>query len=349
MTEYVFILQKAGDCLTSKELAKLAGVSQATVSRCLNNSPLVSEETKKLVRELAAKHSFQLNSSARGLKTKRTGVIGYIFSEDFTGFTNHYTQSDLYYRLRMKLMEKYIDVVPVFDDVDSHGVPNIEKFISTKRFDALVINRPNLSDELKAMLKNTKTPYLFIYDTNEEVTNEFMIYPSHKKMGYMVGKAFCERGYTRFVEVFGTKGRIDGLHKHFGFLSALHDYGIELPEDHMLYGNYRFDDALKTVSAHIDQFKNVQACFVQNDMMALGTIEALRRYGISVPEQVKIIGSDNIPMATWFKPFLTTMTLDYEKIISTTAEWVIDLINSSEPPPPRRLEIEAKIIYRDTF
>ena len=68
--------------ITSVELAKLAGVSQSTVSRCLNDSPLVSEETKARVKKLAEEYSFQFNTNARGLKTNRTGVIGYVFSED---------------------------------------------------------------------------------------------------------------------------------------------------------------------------------------------------------------------------------------------------------------------------
>ena len=90
--------------ITSVELAKLAGVSQSTVSRCLNDSPLVSEETKARVKKLAEEYSFQFNTNARGLKTNRTGVIGYVFSEDFTGFANHYIQSDIYYRIRMQLV-----------------------------------------------------------------------------------------------------------------------------------------------------------------------------------------------------------------------------------------------------
>ena len=97
--------------ITSVELAKLAGVSQSTVSRCLNDSPLVSDETKARVKKIAEEYSFQFNTNARGLKTNRTGVVGYIFSEDFSGFANHYIQSDLYYRIRMQLLEHGIDVV----------------------------------------------------------------------------------------------------------------------------------------------------------------------------------------------------------------------------------------------
>lgn len=335
--------------LTSKELAKLAGVSQATISRCLNDSPLVSEETKARVKKLASEYMFQLNSSARGLKTNRTGVIGYVFSEDFSGFANHYIQSDLYYRLRLRMMAHRIDVVPVFDDRDDKGVSNIEKCISNRRFDALVVNRPDLSAHLKDMLSRAKMPFLFIYDTDEQTENDFMIYPSHVHMGYMVGKAFCERGMTRFVEMFGTKDRVDGRNKHRGFAQALAEYGREIPDSSILYGEYKFEPAFRAVSEHVELFREADACFAQNDMMALGILEALRQNGIRVPEDIVLVGSDNIPMATWFKPYLTTIALDYDQIIETTASWIVEMMDSAQPLAPRKQAVSAHIIYRETF
>lgn len=335
--------------MTSKELAKLAGVSQSTISRCLNNSPLVSEETKERVKKLAAENMFQLNSSARGLKTNRTGMIGYVFSEDFSGFANHYIQSDLYYRLRLRLIEHHIDVVPVFDDLDGKGISTIEKSISNRRFDGLIVNRPDLSVHLKDMLRQAKMPYIFIYDTNEETENDFVIYPSHVEMGYTVGKAFCNSGKTRFIEIFGTKSRVDGLNKHKGFAKALSEKNLYIPEANFLYGNYKFETAFQTVCKNIDLFRNADACFAQNDMMALGTLEALRQNHIRVPDDISLIGSDNIPMATWFKPYLTTIALDYEQIIATAAAWIIDLIRNPGNHPPRKQIVATKIVYRDTF
>ena len=102
--------------ITSVELAKLVGVSQSTVSRCLNDSPLVSEETKARVKSWRKNTPFSLTLTHGGLKTNRTGVIGYVFSEDFTGFANHYIQSDIYYRIRMQLVKEGLDLVPVFDE-----------------------------------------------------------------------------------------------------------------------------------------------------------------------------------------------------------------------------------------
>ena len=153
-------MQKGGSdsikTITSVELAKLAGVSQSTVSRCLNDSPLVSDETKARVKKIAEENAFQFNTNARGLRTNRTGVVGYIFSKDFTGFANHYIQSDLYYRIRLRLLDHNLDLVPVFDTTDIDGVNSIEKSIVNRRFDALIFNRQGSESASKGVIGGNK-------------------------------------------------------------------------------------------------------------------------------------------------------------------------------------------------
>ena len=181
--------------ITSVELAKLAGVSQSTVSRCLNDSPLVSSKTKARVKKIAEQYAFQFNTNARGLRTNRTGVVGYIFSEDFSGFTNHYIQSDLYYRIRMRLLEYGMDLVPVFDDLVEGGASSIEKSVGSRRYDALIFNRQSVSGRVRTLLEETHIPYIFIYDTDESSEEPYLIAPRHTKIGYLAGKSFCEAGY----------------------------------------------------------------------------------------------------------------------------------------------------------
>ena len=237
--------------ITSVELAKLAGVSQSTVSRCLNDSPLVSEETKARVKKLAEEYSFQFNTNARGLKTNRTGVIGYVFSEDFTGFANHYIQSDIYYRIRMQLVKEGLDLVPVFDEGKYGEFFSIEKSISNRRFDALIFNRPQVDERVKSLLHETKIPFIYIYDTNESLDESYMIAPSHSQIGGLVGKAFCEAGYTRFVEIIGPQDRIDVIHKHEAFARVLHQHGHKLSDTHILHADYNLKQATQQVLEHI--------------------------------------------------------------------------------------------------
>ena len=334
--------------ITSVELAKLAGVSQSTVSRCLNNSPLVSDETKARVKKIAAEYSFQFNTNARGLKTNRTGVVGYVFSEDFTGFANHYIQSDLYYRIRMQLLKENLDVVPVFDDHLSGEESSVEQSISNRRFDALIFNRPQVNDRVVNLLQETRIPHIFIYDTDETSEVPFMIAPHHTQIGQLVGNAFCGAGYTRFVEVTGPSARMDVLRKHAGFVSALAQHGQILPAEHVLCANYHVEQATAETLAHIDLFQPGTACFAQNDLIALGVLEGLRQKHIRVPEDVVLIGSDNIMMGNWFSPHLTTVAVDYDKIIDLTVAWIL-AIGSGNPPQTYRYLLESKIVLRDTF
>ena len=334
--------------ITSVELARLAGVSQSTVSRCLNDSPLVSEETKARVKKIAEENAFQFNTNARGLKTNRTGVVGYIFSHDFTGFSNHYIQSDLYYRIRMRLLNYGLDVVPVFEDCGRDGENSIEKNIGSRRFDALIFNRQSVSERVETLLSETKIPYIFIYDTNEETTAPFMIAPRHTQIGYLVGKSFCQAGYTQFVEVTGPRSRIDVIHKHEGFVRALREHGQDLADSAILCADYRLERAQEVTQERIDLFRPGTAVFAQNDLVALGVLEALKQNQIRVPEDVAIIGADNIVMGRWFHPQLTTVAIDYDRIIDLTEQWVVN-ITEKKPVQEYRYFLEGKLILRDTF
>lgn len=335
--------------ITSVELARLAGVSQSTVSRCLNDSPLVSEKTKQKVKKIAQAYSFQFNSNARGLKTNKTGIIGYVFSEDFEGFANHYIQSDLYFRIRSKLIPHCLDLVPVFDDTIPGEMPSIEKSISNRRFDALIINRPHVNDRVKELLEKTHLPHIFIYDTGES-SNEtgYMISPNHTESGELVGETFCQRGFTDFVEMTGPSHRLDVQHKHQGFISALEKHGLTLPADHILPTNYRLQNATEVALRYIRLFRPGTACFAQNDMIALGLIEALSQNHIRVPEDVAVIGYDNVPMSCWFKPHLTTIAIDYDRIIDLTAQWVLAVAQDQEAPIGQ-VQIHGQLILRDTL
>lgn len=329
-------------------MAKLAGVSQSTVSRCLNDSPLVAAETKARVKKLAEQYSFQFNTNARGLKTSSTGMIGYVFSEDFTGFANHYIQSDIYYRLRLQLAKEGLNLVPVFDDKRFGENFSIEKSISSRRYDALIFNRPQVDDSVRRLLDRTKIPYIFIYDTDETSNEPYMIAISHTQIGALVARAFCKAGYSRFVEVCGPMNRIDVKHKMDGFAGELYRHGFEIPQNHVLCANYHLGEATKVTIENRSLFKAGTACFAQNDLMALGVLEGLKQCGIRVPEEVAVIGSDNIPMGCWFTPHLTTVAVDYHRVIELSVNWAMAM-RSHTLPATYRYVLNSKLTIRDTF
>lgn len=334
--------------ITSVELARLAGVSQSTVSRCLNNSPLVSEETKARVKKIAEEYDFQFNTNARGLKTNRTGVVGYIFSKDFSGFANHHIQSHLYYCIRTQLLAYDIDVVPVFDDHIPGERSTIEKSIRNRRYDVLIFNRQSVTKHVRKLLEETRIPYIFIYDTDEHATEPFMIGPRHTEIGCLVGNSFCEAGYQNFVEVTGPSKRTDVVNKHIGFAKALAEHNAEIRPENILCANYNLEQAKEVTRANLGLFASGTAVFAHNDMVALGVLEELRQAGIRVPEDVALVGSDDVVMARWFRPYLTTVAIDYDQIIALTTQWVLNVTNGNHPKEYRHF-LSQTLVVRDTF
>lgn len=90
-----------------------------------------------------------------------------------------------------------------------------------------------------------------------------MIAPSHSQIGGLVGKAFCEAGYTRFVEIIGPQDRIDVIHKHEAFARVLHQHGHKLSDTHILHADYNLKQATQQVLEHIELFQPGTACFAQ--------------------------------------------------------------------------------------
>ena len=152
----------------------------------------------------------------------------------------------------------------------------------------------------------------------------------------------------QWVEIIGPQDRIDVIHKHEAFARVLHQHGHKLSDTHILHADYNLKQATQQVLEHIELFQPGTACFAQNDMMALGALEALREQGIQVPDDVALIGSDNIPIGSWFTPHLTTVAVDYDKIINLTVEWVMAMV-SNKLPDTYRYILDSKLIIRDTF
>jgi DNA-binding LacI/PurR family transcriptional regulator len=212
----------------------------------------------------------------------------------------------------------------------------------------LVFNRPRIDQRIKELLTKTGIPHFFMYDTDDSLDGEYMISPNHFESGYLVGKTFCEYDYVNFVEVTGPPMRIDVINKHKGFVAALEKYHRHIPESHILNGTYKLEKSIELTENNLNLFKHGTACFAQNDMTALGVLEGLRRHGVSVPENVAIIGYDNIPMSAWFKPCLTTVTIDYAKIIELAVEWIVKMTHG-HLPQKHKVVISGELIMRDTF
>lgn len=337
--------------ITSVELAKIAGVSQSTVSRCLNDSPLVSEATKKRILKLSEEYDFQLNSNARNLKTNRTDAIGYVFPTNFESFSTHAMQGYAFSEMHKAFSKHMLELVPIYNDSVVGKTNALEHAIRNHKVDGLVVSRDNLPEDIYSMIKKSNIPCIFIHDAEISAPYPHIISTDFMYAGRQVANLFIDRGYKDIFTIMGSLDMTSTMQKHMGFTEILQAAGIELTSEDILYGDYTRDSGYKAACSHINRFRHGSVCFAQNDMMALGVLAALQEYHIKVPDDVAIIGYDDLPMGTWFSPKLSTISINYKEIIPKAVEWMLELLKNPQTDYGviHKQRVRGEIILRETF
>ena len=155
--------------MTSREFAKLIGVSQPTVSRALNNSSLVAPETKEYVLKKAREYKFELNSQAQSLKTSRTGTIGILFPKHFISMNNNLMLAHVYDCIQQELSSFDYDIMVIYYDSNSRDFSRFERSIRKKKVDGFLVLRMELMDEEMELIQQHQVPCVFMMNANANI------------------------------------------------------------------------------------------------------------------------------------------------------------------------------------
>ncbi|AZV61641.1 MULTISPECIES: LacI family DNA-binding transcriptional regulator [Peribacillus] len=334
--------------ITTKDIAKMANVSQSTVSRCLNDSPMISEKTKKKVLKIAEEHGFQFNANARSLSAKKTNTIGVILPKSL------FISGEVHFRswqneLIESLERMEFDVIVSFFENRFTKQNNIKRLIAAKKIDGLIILEPSLNDETIAILEKTDIPYIFckylppFYKTREV---DFVCVDQYKG-GYIAADHLIKNGHKKIMCISANHiGGEFGLRTE-GFKAALHDYSLPYHDKMLFYGDATFDSGYRVIKDNVDVLRDFTSIFAQNDLMALGAIKALRELDIYVPQDIAVVGFDDIELSTLYKPYLTTVQQPTKEIAALTCKRLIDKLNSSETMK-QKLEISPTLVIRES-
>ena len=283
--------------MTIKDVAKRAGVAVSTVSYALNGSPKVSEKTRRRIHKIAEDLGYEPNYTARELKTKKTKTIG-LFLNDFSGPF----YSELIRGIQEVVQKNGYSFIACssFGDEESTAV----KFIREKRIDAAIIFAPNISDKLLINAASKGVP-IVVLDRKLESENIYSILINNeqgaiKAVNYLIGI-----GQQNLVFVSGREEAYDNRERLNGFKKAVNANGIE---ERILQGDFTENSGYAAAIDLIKSKKLPDAVFLSNDEMAIGMIKCFKEYEINVPEDVSIIGFDNITVSEYITPKLTTVS-----------------------------------------
>lgn len=326
-----------------KDIARLAGVSKSTVSRVVNNQPNVNEHTREKVLEIIRQHNFHLNTAARALVTQQTHILSVIIPQSIAStFTDPYFPSVIQSVSRVASEHDYAIMLWIGNDTDEEGRFG-ERIIHNGMFDGALIASAVDDDPLVEHLSKAGFPYV-------------LIGPPHFENANYVDVDNCNGAYHAVVHLIGLRrkriGTITGpmnmgasKDRFSGYRNALADANIPYDADLVYEGNFEEVSGYQGTLALLQQ--DVDAIFAASDMMALGALRALSERNVKVPDDVAVVGFDDMPFASHTKPALTTVHQPIAELGADAARTLIRLVER-QLVEPYQVIFPAYLIVRES-
>ncbi len=286
-----------------KDIAKAAGVSHSTVSRALSDSSLVSDETKARIQRLALEMGYSPNSLARSLVTRQTYTVGVVVTTIADPFIAQVVQG-----IEATAQDNGYTVILC----NSGAVPDREiaavETLRSKRVDGVIVTSSRIGALYLEHLERIGVPIVLINNHNEESGRyTFTVTVDNRHGGYIATKHLIDLGHRRIAYVTAPADHSSDLDRMTGYQQALGEASLESAPALIIPGNGRADGGERAMETLAGLSPLPSAVFCYNDMTAVGLMTAARQVGLSVPQDLAVVGFDDIPFARHCYPPLTTI------------------------------------------
>ncbi len=321
--------------VTAKDVAKLAGVSQSTVSRVYFKGATVSQKTRERVLSAASQLGYRPNEFARSLITSKTKIIGLVMKGVHNPFypqvLKQFTTSfkDLGYSILFVYTNN--DEIQK-EDVETLLKYNVAGIIITDATLSLNVTEDFINHEIPLVLFNRKIPNGGFYS----------VCCNNVKASKQIAKFLISQGCRDLVYISGDENTSTSKEREEGFTQQLKGTGVnylKVVSDFTYEGGYRAGKEIVKVR------KLPDGIFVANDIMALGLLDSLKEEHIEIPKDTKVIGFDNIEMASWPAYNLTTWEQPIQEMVDQTVHFLIAEIEGT-PGMAEKVELDGKLIIR---
>lgn len=326
--------------VTIKDIAKVANVSHTTVSRALNDSALIKEETKNRIKDIARQLNYVPNFNAKSLVLDKSYTIGLFFSTIYQG-----TSPTFFYEtvkgVDSVIKDNYNLVVRGIDDYTDFTL------INKKRFDGIILMSQSDSDN--SFIYHAIQQNIPIVVVNREIEEDSLIniLSVEKQGAYLAANYLIQNGHKDIAIIKGEKGFKSTKEREDGFLKALIENNIHIKSEYMLYGNYDMESGY-TVMKKLLSLKTIPtAVFCSNDDMAVGAIKAVFESGRNVPGDISIMGFDDCGFANYITPPLTTIKKSIEVLSIKGSEVLLDIIKNPDRKGEKIL-INSELVIRES-
>ncbi|SJZ32816.1 transcriptional regulator, LacI family [Selenihalanaerobacter shriftii] len=327
--------------VTIKDIAKESGVSITTVSRVLNDKPDVSSKTKEKVKEVIDRLGYKPSGVARGLVLQKTYTIGLIIPDISNPFFPEVARG-------IEDKAKEMDYSVIFCNTDNDHLAEKEaiKLMKSKQVDGILLS---LSIENKEELKKLEEDDFPVVQIDRKVPNSELpsVTIDNVLSAYNATEHLIQLGHTQIVHITGDLGTKTAQDRLKGFKKAINGSEISYKEEWILEGDYSKESGYNLMKSLLKEPPQPTAIFAANDLMAIGAYGAAYDLGLEIPEDISIVGHDDIDIASVIRPGLTTMVQPKYELGKKAAEILIDELERKNIDKKDEI-LQPKLIERDS-
>jgi len=329
--------------MTIDKVAELAYVSRSVVSRVLNNHPNVSEEARERVEKVIEEYNYRPSSAARSLATDRTFEIC-ILTPRRQGDA---LANGFWTLLHLGIFEQciargyFVSLSMVSPEIDQEVHDHV---LSEHRFDGFILITEEVTDLVAATLKEREVPTVLIgHDPSRPELSSVDV--DNYRGAYEATTHLCGLGHERVGAMLGSMDLKESIERKEGYSQALRDAGQTVDPEWVALGDYSQESGHQIMEEWIERGGYPSACFCANDGMAIGALLALHQADIAVPEEVAIIGFDDLPTSKYAYPPLTTVHQPIREKGEKAADMLIDQVEGKNEAV-QHVELPGKLVVR---
>lgn len=330
--------------VTISQVANEAGVSTQTVSRVINDRPDVSPETRRRVQAVIARLGYQPNAIARSLVSRRTRTLGlitadfsdYFFTQVIAGAEAEARQRDYFFMLGST-------------ERNAQDEPEYIRLLTERQVEGILFARPSTEPDdrhLVSLLREGVPVVTTAYHLPGEALT--VVDVDNVDGGRKATQCLIDGGHRRIGMIAGTPHWKSVTDRTQGFKLAVEAAGIAFDENRIEAGDWSYESGYEAMIRLLERAPDITAVFSQNDRMAIGAMRALRESGRSVPEDVAMVGYDDVPAAAYCHPRLTTIRQPMREVGALAARLLIELIDNPEGGECHEVLLSTELIVRDS-
>ncbi len=323
-----------------KDIARAAHVSHSTVSRALRQSPLVNPETAEKIRRIAAESGFRASAVARSLATNRTNTVGVVVTSIADPFV-----AEVVNGIEEEANAQNYSVFLANCNADPGRELKVVNSFEDRRVDGIVVTASRVGALYASILERMQIPIVLLNNQHPSQFAHSVLIENFEASRRAV-HLLIELGHRRIAYIGDRFGYGSDSERFSGYRSALDEADIPFQPELVVHGDGRLEGALAPVERILSVSELPTAIFCYNDMTAIGALKAIRAHGLTVPGDISLVGFDDLPLASYMEPPLTTVRQPKQEMGRLAMQVLLKLIAGSDAE--QNIIVKGEVIVRQS-